>query len=82
MGRIKGWKKVGEDTYGIIWETKKRSKVYKGQPKLILSVIRHPIYSKYWTIDTGQAPISMPKIRTKKQAINYAKIYMKKYPRG
>ena len=82
MPRIKGWKKIGESGDNIYWETKKKSKTYKGQPYCILGVGKHVIYKDSWTFGTGEAPISMPRYKTKEQAIKHAINWMKTHPNG
>jgi len=77
--KVKGWKKVHEEPEYIAWETKRRNKVYKGQPDKEVVVQRHPRDKKSWTVNYGQAPISMPKYMTRAAAVERAVAYMKMY---
>jgi len=76
---LKDWKKTGVLDKGewIMWETKKKSKTYKGQPRDILILQKHPMNKKMWTVQYGQALINMPMFKTKEEALKYAKDYMK-----
>ena len=78
---LKDWKKAGTLDNGnwIRWETKKRSKVYRGQADRDLILQKHPMDESLWTVQHGQAPISMPKFKKKSQAMKFAKAYMKKH---
>ena len=78
----KGWKKVGELDGKIFFETKRKSRVYKGLADNSIIVARHPLDKTKWTGDYGQAVISMPKFKTKAEALKYAKHYMElmEYP--
>lgn len=67
--------KLGERTF---FETKKRSKIYKGQPSKEISVRIHPLDKKKWTAEFGQAAISMPKFKTEREAMVEAMDYMKR----
>jgi len=81
-GSVSGWKKGVSVNGWVYFETKRRSKVYKGQPYKEMVIQPHPMDKEMWTINHGQAPISMPKIKSKAQALKYVKDYMKEHPRG
>jgi len=79
----KGWVYKGKsiDSFSngdyYFFETKKRSNVYKGQPQHEVSVQRHPLNKNYWTVNHGQAPISMPEFDSIASASNEAKRFMR-----
>ena len=72
------WTKTGTLENGdyVFWETKKRSKVYKGQPDKRMILQKHPLNKNMWTIQQGQAVINMPKFKTRTQAFRFAQDYM------
>ncbi len=72
-----GWKYLGNEGELVFWETKRRSKIYKGQSDKDVYVSRHPLNKNMWTVNYGQAPISMPKYMYKRDAIEGAMDYMK-----
>ena len=78
----KGWIHLGDVGTSTYWETKKRSKIYKGQPTLTLSLGRHPIDKNFWSFGTGQAAINMPKFKTREQAEENALSYMQQHSKG
>ena len=78
---LKDWKKgvTLDNGNWINWETKKRSKVYRGQAKFDLVLEKHPMNRNLWTVQYGQAPINMPKFKYKSQALKFAKAYMRSH---
>ena len=76
--KIKGWRKVGKDEDYILWETTRRSKIYKNHPAITVVIRKHPLYRQYWTFHYGQASFIMPKFDTKEEALKHAYDWMKR----
>lgn len=60
----------------MLFESKRRSRVYKGQPDARVIVKNHPLKSGKWTYDFGQAAISMKAFDTKEDALEEAREMM------
>jgi hypothetical protein len=77
----KGWKTNPQSYHDYFYfETKEKSKIYKGQPKHEIFVRKHPLHDG-WTAEYGQAPISMPTFLTQNEALVEAKRLMKLFSR-
>jgi hypothetical protein len=63
----------------IMFQSKKKSKTYKGQPDKEITVRKHSQEKDKWTAEFGQASSSQPLFDTKEEAIKEAQRYMRSY---
>lgn len=60
------------DSDFIMFETKKRSRVYPTQPDKYVNVHRHYLDNSKWTFSYGNAAINHPFANSKEQALDWA----------